>query len=140
MCQSHNSFFFFVMEVVLVWRVVVGIYYVCLFVFLRLWHINLCTLFNFYVNKQFYFLKNQLSIRTQFSSNWPIDRTESAATTLDQSGPGSNGNEGLLRSFQSSNNSEASQSDCLMSYPGHLLGKSHPSTEKQSVISTVPAN
>ena len=44
------------------------------------------------------------------SSIWPIDRTPSDVTTLGQSGPGSNGNEG------------ASPSDCLVSYPGHSLG------------------
>ena len=36
----------------------------------------------------------QFSISTLFSSIWPIDRTLSGATTQDQSGPGSNGNEG----------------------------------------------
>ena len=39
----------------------------------------------------------QLSISTQFSSMWPIDKTLSGATTLGQSGPGSDGNEGVLR-------------------------------------------
>ena len=29
---------------------------------------------------------------------------------------------------------------CLVSYPGHLLGKSYPSAERQSVYSTAPAN
>ena len=36
------------------------------------------------------------SISTQFSSIWPIDRTLSGATTPGQSGPGSDGNEGVL--------------------------------------------
>ena len=35
---------------------------------------------------------------------------------------GSNGNEGVLRIPQSSSMTEASPSDCLVSYPKHLLG------------------
>ena len=42
------------------------------------------------MSKQFF------SISTQFSSIWPIDRTLSGATTPGQSGPGSDGNEGVL--------------------------------------------
>ena len=42
------------------------------------------------------FLRIQFSISTQFSSNWPIDRIPSGATTPGQSEPGSNGNEGVL--------------------------------------------
>ena len=34
----------------------------------------------------------------------------------------------------------ASPPDCLVSYPKHLLGKSYPSTEKQSVYSTAQAD
>ena len=45
----------------------------------------------------------------------------SGATTPGWSGPGSNGNEGALHIPQSSKTG-ASPSDCLMSYPGHLLG------------------
>ena len=52
------------------------------------------------------------------SSNWPI----SGATTPDQSGPGSDGNEGVLCIPQSSNITGASPSDCLVSYQGHMLG------------------
>ena len=36
----------------------------------------------------------QFSTSTVFSSIWPIDRSLSGATTLGQSGPGSDGNEG----------------------------------------------
>ena len=54
------------------------------------------------------------------SSVWNIDRTLSGATTLDQSGPESNGNEGVLHIPQSSRISGAWPSDCLL--PGHLLG------------------
>ena len=64
----------------------------------------------------------QLSISTQFSSIWFIDRTLSGATTLGQSGPGSNGNEGVLRISQSSSITGTSPSDCLVSYTRHLLG------------------
>ena len=39
----------------------------------------------------------QFSISTQFGSIWPIDRTPSGATSWGQSGPGSNGNKGVLR-------------------------------------------
>ena len=35
-------------------------------------------------------------------SIWPIDRTRSGATIPDQSGPGSDGNEGILRILQNS--------------------------------------
>ena len=50
-----------------------------------------------------------------------IDRALSGATILDQSGPGSDGNEGVLRIPQSSGITGASPSDCLVSYPGHSL-------------------
>ena len=50
------------------------------------------------------------------SSIWPIDKTLSDATTLGQSGPGSNGNERVLCIPQNSSITGASQSDCLMSY------------------------
>ena len=46
----------------------------------------------------------------------------SCATTPDQSGCGSFGNEGILHIPQSSNNTGTSPSDCLVSYPGHSLG------------------
>ena len=50
----------------------------------------------------------------QFSSIWPIDRTLSGATTPGQSGPGSDGNEGLLHIPQSSSITGTSPSDCLV--------------------------
>ena len=56
------------------------------------------------------------------SSIWPIDRTLSGTTTPGQSGPGSNGNEGVLHIPQSFSITGTSPSDCLVSYPGHLLG------------------
>ena len=63
----------------------------------------------------------QFIISTKFSSIWPIDKTLSGATTPSQSGPGSDGDEGVLLILQSSCITEASLSNCLVSYPGHLL-------------------
>ena len=51
-----------------------------------------------------------------------MDRALSGATTPGQSGPGSDGNEGVLRIPQSSNTAGTSPSDCLVSYPGYSLG------------------
>ena len=64
----------------------------------------------------------QVSISTQFSSIWFIDRTLSGATILGQSEPGSDGNGEVLRISQSSCITGTSPSDCLVSYPGHSLG------------------
>ena len=51
-----------------------------------------------------------------------IDRTLSGATTLGQSGPGTDGNEEVLCIPQSSSITRASPLHCLMSYPGTLVG------------------
>ena len=64
----------------------------------------------------------KFSISTLFSSIWPIERTLSGATTLGQSGPGSDGNVGVLRFLQNSSISRAPPSDCLVSCPGGSLG------------------
>ena len=56
------------------------------------------------------------------SSIWPIGRTLSSATISSQIGPRSHDNEEVLWIPQSSGITGASPSDCLMSYPGHLLG------------------
>ncbi len=77
---------------------------------------------------------------TQFSSIWLIDRILSGATTPGQSGSGSDGNKEVLCIPQSSSITEASSSDCLVSYTGHSLGKSYPSAEMQSVYSAAPTN
>ena len=74
------------------------------------------------------------------SSIWLIDRTLSGATTSDQNGPQSTGNEGVLRISQSSRITEASPSDCSMSYSGYLLGESYSSAEMQSVYSAAQAD
>ena len=76
----------------------------------------------------------------QFSTIRLIDRTLSGTTTPGHSGPGSDGNEGVLCILQSSGITGTSPSDCLVSYPGHSLGEeeSYPSAEVQSVSSTAP--
>ena len=75
------------------------------------------------------------------SRNHGLDRTQSGATTPVQSGPESNGNEGVMRIPQSYNIAGTSPSDCLVSYPEHSLSEgSYPSAEKQSVYSTAPAD
>ena len=56
------------------------------------------------------------------SSIWPIDKTLSHATSLGQSGPRSDGSEGVFFIPQSFSITGGSPSDCLMLYPGHLLG------------------
>ena len=76
----------------------------------------------------------QFSIIMHFSSIWPIDRTLSGATTLGQSGPGSNDREGVLHI------PGTSSLDCLVSYTGHSLEGSYPSAEMQLVYSVAPAN
>ena len=58
----------------------------------------------------------------------------------DQSGPGSNGNKGVLRILQNSSITGASKSDCLVSYPGHLLRGSYPSVGTWSAYSAAPAD
>ena len=68
-----------------------------------------------------------------------MDRALSGATMRGQSGPGSNGNEGVLHIPQGPSITGTSPSDCLVSYPGHLSGEgSYPSAEVQSVYSTAP--
>ena len=66
-----------------------------------------------------------------------MDRTLSGATTPAQSEPGS---EEVLRISQSSSFTEASPSDCFMSYPGHSLGESYPFAEMQSVYFAATAD
>ena len=59
------------------------------------------------------------------------DQTKlSGATTPSQSGPGSDGNEGVLHISQSSSITGTSLLDCLVSYPGHSFGGSYPSAKK----------
>ena len=73
-------------------------------------------------------------------SIWPIDRVLSGATNPGQSGPRSNGNEGVLPIPQISK-AGALLSDGLMLYQGHLLkGGFYPSAEMQSVYPTAPVD
>ena len=51
-----------------------------------------------------------------------MDRALSGATTPGQSGPGSDGDEVVVRIPQSSSIAWTSPSYCLVSYPGHSLG------------------
>ena len=67
------------------------------------------------------------------SSISPIDRTLSGAATLGQSGPGTDGNEGVLCIPQSSSNTEASSTDCLVLYLGHS-GESYSSVEVWCIL------
>ena len=59
------------------------------------------TLYNTGTNIE-HFQTIQFNLSAQFSSIWTIDRTLSGATTPGQSGPGSDGNEGVLHIPQSS--------------------------------------
>ena len=52
------------------------------------------------MSKHFYLKKNQFSISSQFSYIWNINKNL-GVFTLEQSGPGSNGNEGVFRITQS---------------------------------------
>ena len=67
------------------------------------------------------------------SSICPIDRTLSGATTPGQSGPGSDGNEGVLHIPQSSKTG-ASLPDGLMLYPGQLSDESYSCRDAVSVF------
>ena len=64
-----------------------------------------------------------------------MGRTLLGTTTMDQSGPGSEGNKGVSRIPQNFTITGISPSDCLVSYLGHSLGRGYPSAE-QSVYST----
>ena len=79
------------------------------------------------------------SISTQFRSFWTIDRTLSDATTPGQSGPGSDGNEGVHRIPQSSRITGTSLSDSLVLYPEYG-GGSYSSAKVQSVYSIATAD
>ena len=65
------------------------------------------------------------------SSIWTIDRTLSGATIPSQSGPWSDGNDGVLHIPQISSITGASPADCLVLYPEHSLEESYPSAEMQ---------
>ena len=93
------------------------------------------------MSKTVLFIAIQFSISTQFSSIRPIDRTISDTTNPNQRGPGSDGNEGILRIPQSSSITGTSPLNCLVPYQGHSLGEgSYSSAEMQSVYSASQAN
>ena len=77
-------------------------------------------------------------MKTEFSSIWPIDSAVSDATTPGQSGPGSDGNDGVFCITQSSSITGTSPSDCLVSCTGYSE-ESYLSAEVQSVYSTAQA-
>ena len=58
----------------------------------------------------------QFSISMQLVSIEPIDMALSSALNPGQSGPGSNGNEGMFHISQSSSITGTTPSDCLVSY------------------------
>ena len=86
--------------------------------------------------KQFYFKQFSLTL-TRISSIWPLDRPYEVLPLWGQSGPGSNGNKGVLHIPQSSSITGTSPSDCLVSYSEHSLGEYHSSANMQSVYSAV---
>ena len=98
------------------------------------------------MSKTFLFQAIQLSQTILFSISIqlvlfkPIDRALSGANIPGESGPGSNGNEGVLCIPQSSSITGTSLSGCLVSYPGHSLVGSYPSAEVQSVYFIAPAD
>ena len=59
---------------------------------------------------------------------------------MGQSGPGSDSSEGELHIPQSSSITGTSPSDCLVSYLGHSLEETYPSTEIQSVYAAALAD
>ena len=86
--------------------------------------------------EQYFICLDSVSISN--SSIWSINRTLSGATTPGQSGRGSDDSKGVLYNSQISRTG-VSQSDCFVSYSGHLLeGGSYPSAKMQSVYSTAP--
>ena len=66
---------------------------------------------------------NAISLVEDLNSCRRVQFLRRGATTPGQSGPGSDGNEGVLRIPQISSIAGTSTSDCLVSYPGHSLGR-----------------
>ena len=67
------------------------------------------------------YLGHSLEVGGSYSSAVGIFYSPSRLGCLNQSGPGNDGNEGVLRIPQSSSITGASPSDCLVSYLGHSL-------------------
>ena len=74
------------------------------------------------------------------SSIWPRVVAPDRVLSMGQSGPGSDGSEGVFHILQSSSITGTSSLDCLVSYQGHSLRKSYLSIEMQLVSSAAPAN
>ena len=87
------------------------------------------------LKKKILFQTFQFSIIAQFSSNCPIDMTLSGATTPGQSGHRISDSEEVLYIQRSSSITEASPSDCLVSYQGYPLRRFYSSVEMQSEYS-----
>ena len=66
------------------------------------------------MSKTVLFQTIQFNVNKKFSSISPIDRTLLGATTLCQSEPGNDGNEGVLCIPQSFGITDASLPDCLV--------------------------
>ena len=79
-----------------------------------------------------------MSVITQLSSIWSIDRTLSGPTTPSQNRPGRDDNERVLCIPQISSITEASSSNSLMSFTGSSL--SYHYAEMQSVYFAAPAD
>ena len=71
------------------------------------------------MSKHFYFKK----FNKPFSSIWLIDRNLSGSTSPGESGPGSDGTEGVLCTPPNSTITGASLSNFLVSFPGHSSGE-----------------
>ena len=99
-----------------------------------IWFYSISTIVGYLMSNPYLYIQIVLfqtilfSIRMQFSSIWPIDR---ALSGLGQSGPGSDGNKGVLCIPQSSSITGVSPLDSLVSYP---------STEMQLVYSAALAD
>ena len=82
----------------------------------------------------------QFNITTLFSSIGSIDRTLAGVTSPARVDLGAMAIKEVLRIPQSFSITGASSPDCLVSYPGHSLGKFYPSVEKQSGYSATPVD
>ena len=82
------------------------------------------------MSKKVLFKTIQLSISTQFSSIWPIERSYEVLPFQAKVDLGAIANEGVLHIPQRSSVTGTLPSDCLVSKSGHSLGESYPSAEK----------
>ena len=105
------------------------------FALLLVWFYSISTFVGYFIPNPFLspetvlFQAIQFSISTLFSSISFIDKTLSDVTTSGQSGPGGDGNKGVLHITQSPSITGISPSNCFLSYTGHSLEESYPSAE-----------